>query len=95
MESLLLTIFAVSFLVLTIETRQIDGRLKQLDRRLSLILKHLNIDPLAEVQLSERVQALARDPSRKVEALKAYRQETGAGLREAKEAIEAFLKDRR
>ena len=93
MESLLLIIFAVSLLTFMIETRQIDSRLKRLDRRLSLVLRHLGIDPVAEMQLSERVQVLARDPKRKIEALKTYRQETGAGLREAKETIEAFLKN--
>jgi hypothetical protein len=41
--------------------------------------------------LSERVKELARDPGRKIEAIKAYREETGAGLAEAKEAVEAYL----
>lgn len=40
--------------------------------------------------LSERVQQLASDPAKKIEAIKAYREETGAGLAEAKEAVEAF-----
>jgi ribosomal protein L7/L12 len=34
---------------------------------------------------------LAADPGRKIEAIKVYREETGAGLAEAKEAIESFI----
>jgi len=41
--------------------------------------------------LSRQVQELASDPSRKISAIKAYRQETGLGLKEAKDAVEAWI----
>jgi ribosomal protein L7/L12 len=41
--------------------------------------------------LSQRVQDIARDPARKIAAIKAYREETGLGLKEAKDAVESFL----
>jgi hypothetical protein len=41
--------------------------------------------------LSDHVREIARDPSRKIEAIKAYREETRAGLAEAKQAVEAFI----
>ncbi len=41
--------------------------------------------------LSDRVKELARDPELKIEAIKAYREETGASLAEAKDAVEAFM----
>jgi hypothetical protein len=41
--------------------------------------------------LSERVKEIASDPSRKLEAIQAYREETGASLADAKEAVEAFI----
>jgi len=41
--------------------------------------------------LSDRVKEVARDPSRKIEAIKLYRDETGAGLAEAKKKVEAFM----
>jgi hypothetical protein len=53
-------------------------RLIQLDR------------PIQRQPLSDRVKQLASDPTRKIEAIKVYREETGAGLAEAKEAVEAF-----
>ena len=38
--------------------------------------------------VSERVRELAKDPSRKIEAIKMLRQETGLGLAEAKRVVE-------
>jgi ribosomal protein L7/L12 len=40
--------------------------------------------------LSQHVQDIARDASHKIAAIKAYREETGAGLAEAKNAVEAW-----
>jgi hypothetical protein len=41
--------------------------------------------------LSNRVKELAADPARKIEAIQVYREETGASLADAKEAVEAFI----
>ncbi len=41
--------------------------------------------------MSDRVKELASDPSRKIEAIKLYREETGLGLAEAKEAVEQIM----
>ena len=41
--------------------------------------------------LSERVKQMASDPARKIEAIQAYREESGLGLGEAKAAVEAYL----
>jgi len=40
---------------------------------------------------SERVKLLAVDPKRKIEAIRVYRQETGAGLKVAKDVVEAWV----
>src|SRR5262249_16095288 len=68
-------------------------RLRRLELKMDMILKHLGIeyhDTIADL-LSERVKALADDPSQKIAAIKLHREETGCGLREAKEAIEAYV----
>lgn len=44
--------------------------------------------------LSENVKQIAADPNRKIEAIKAYRNETGASLSEAKKAVEEFAASR-
>jgi hypothetical protein len=48
-------------------------------------------------QVSDRVRALAADPDRKIEAIKALREETGTGmsLAEAKDIIEAVTQSQR
>ncbi len=51
------------------------------------------IDAAKLPPLSEGVREIARDPSRKIEAIKVYREETGCGLAEAKAAVEAFQRD--
>jgi hypothetical protein len=71
-------------------------RLRRLEQKVDLILKQLGIeyrDSFADL-LSERVRALADDPVQKIAAIKLHRQETGCGLREAKELIEAYIAGR-
>jgi hypothetical protein len=63
----------------------------RLDRKVNLLLQQVNISFDEHVGMSDRVKDLARDPSRKIEAIKAYREETGAGLAEAKQAVEEFI----
>src|SRR6516164_9132914 len=58
------------------------ARLGRVERKLNLLLRHAGIEPGLGPLLSERVQALARDSARKIAAIKAYREETGAGLAE-------------
>ena len=59
------------------------ARIRRIERKVNLLLNHAGVDPI-----SERVKQLATDPSRRIEAIKAYRDETGAGLAEAKQAVE-------
>jgi ribosomal protein L7/L12 len=61
-------------------------------RKLDLILQHLGIaaDPVSRPgELSAEVRALA-DAGDKVAAIKRYREETGADLRESNAAIEDY-----
>lgn len=64
----------------------------QIERSVGRIAKQLGVDVLKPSELSERVKDLARDPSRKIEAIKAFREETGAGLAEAKTAVEVYIR---
>ncbi len=69
--------------------------LTRVNRKLGALLQHLNV-PFDEFPaLSDRVKELARDPAQKIHAIKAYREETGAGLADAKEAVEAFIASER
>ena len=72
-------------------------RLSQIDAKLDMILNHLGIeylDPSSANSLSQEVRSLA-DAGRKIEAIKAHRLQTRTGLREAKQAIDAYIEARR
>ncbi|HVL11792.1 MAG TPA: ribosomal protein L7/L12 [Gemmata sp.] len=67
------------------------ARLRRIEWKLNLILKHLGIDYRegdGELPTSARARADAGD---KIGAIKAYREATGAGLAEAKRAVESYL----
>ncbi|MBX9625323.1 MAG: hypothetical protein K2X82_16065 [Gemmataceae bacterium] len=57
------------------------------ERKLDRLLAHFEVDP--HPPLSDRAKGLARE-GRTIEAIRAVRAETGAGLAEAKAAVEAY-----
>ena len=63
-------------------------RIQDMERKLNLVLAHLGIDPNAQVAPSSHVMSLAADPRQRIEAIKAYRQQTGASLKEAVAVID-------
>ena len=67
-------------------------QVRQLQKSLDALLKHQGIElPASSSGLSPEVEALARDPSGKIAAIKLYRMENpGVSLAEAKRRIEAF-----
>ena len=73
------------------------ARLRRLEAKADLILRHLGLEykgPATPGGLSEEVKALADDPARKIEAIKLLREQTGLGLKEAKDAVEAYIAGR-
>lgn len=62
--------------------------IQELERKLNLVLAHLGIDPNAQVAPSNHVISLAKDPKQRIKAIKAYRKQTGAGLKEAMAVID-------
>ena len=67
------------------------ARIRGIERKLNALLRHNGVDPTLGLPLSDRVKQIAADPVLKIEAIKIYREETGASLAEAKEAVEMFL----
>jgi ribosomal protein L7/L12 len=63
-------------------------RIQEVERKLNLALTHLGIDPNAQVAPSSQVMRLAADPRQRIEAIKAYREQTGAGLKVAAAVID-------
>ncbi|MGG8405342.1 hypothetical protein ACM614_01530 [Streptomyces sp. 12297] len=87
---LFVVIIAASSVIsaLTVRIRAVERKADRLDRRLGLVLHHLGIEEPEPDGLG-RVRELVRE-GKTIEAIKVYRSVTGAGLREAKEAVEAL-----
>jgi ribosomal protein L7/L12 len=70
-------------------------RLKRIEEKLDMLLGHLGLeyhDP-ARRGLSDAVRGHL-DAGRKIEAIKLLREETGVGLREAKDAVDNYERHR-
>lgn len=63
-------------------------RIQELERKLNLVLTHLGIDSDARVAPSSHVMSLGADPRQRIEAIKAYREQTGASLEVAAAVID-------
>jgi len=80
-----------------VNARLLAIQVRELQKKLDALLKHQGIvmPPPPASGLSPELERLASLPDTKIAAIKLYRQENpGAGLREAKEKIEAFYKSR-
>ena len=80
----------VMAIILLIAQARSQERLARMERKLNAVLRHFAIDPVSGIALSDRVKELARDPSKKIEAIKALREETGTSLVAAKTAVEDY-----
>lgn len=67
------------------------ARVARIEHQLDMLLKLNGIDVTKALPLSDHVKEIARDPARTIAAIKAHRVETGASLREAKDAVEAYI----
>lgn len=69
----------------------LEQRLERIERRLDRISEHLGLD--AEVPPDvKRIRELIR-AGHKIDAIKAYREQHGVGLKEAKDAIDAVERE--
>ncbi|GAB7033246.1 ribosomal protein L7/L12 [Streptomyces sp. NPDC021749] len=96
MENLLPGI-ALVVLALAVVSSSTDRRSKTLERRLTrlehkvdLLLAHAGIEEPQDPRLAEIDELLAQ--GKKIQAIKLHREVTGAGLAEAKEAVERRIR---
>lgn len=66
-------------------------RLRDIERKVTLLLSHFKIDPTSPVDPSSRVRDLIADPKQRFAAIKAYRRETGANLKDAAEVVDRLM----
>ena len=72
----------------TFDPRIVIG-LQRIEHKLDLIMKHLGLDDTPPPKAIW--QELADDAAQKIAAIKAYREQHGVGLAEAKRAVEAYI----
>ena len=97
-NALLLAILVIQVLILFMSAR---GQNTSLEWKVDQIRKHLGLQETGTTrggalgtwppEPSDQVKELARHPTQKIAAIKRYREETGAGLKEAKDVVEAWI----
>jgi hypothetical protein len=65
------------------------GRFLRIEHKLDLIMTHLGLDYTPPPKAVW--QEMANDPAQKISAIKAYREQHGCGLAEAKKAVEEYI----
>jgi ribosomal protein L7/L12 len=90
-----MTALAVIVVVCTVysvaeQRRSNRARLIRLENKLDMLLRHFGTDPETATGLSAEVRRLAGE-GKKIEAIKVHREQTGAGLKDAKDAVEAYM----
>ena len=85
-------VVVVLFLVILTSSWSAAGRnygqqLERLERKVDLILAHLGLDPYPGVNPEV---AKLMNAGQKIQAIKLYREQTGVGLKEAKEYVESL-----
>jgi ribosomal protein L7/L12 len=68
-----------------------ERRLARIERQLGLVMERLDIEE-SDLPMPEVIEQL--DQGNKIKAIKLYREQTGAGLAEAKSAVETLAKER-
>ena len=67
---------------------RLQKRVLDLEIRLHKLQDHIGFVADANPPITDDVKVLARTPGSKIAAIKLYRQQTGAGLKGAKDAVE-------
>lgn len=85
--AVLLAVGVVLLGIATVQSRltRTDRRIARVERKLDVLLAHLGVQE--EIPRREEIAGLVRE-GRKVQAIKVYREATGADLVEAKDAVE-------
>lgn len=70
---------------------QILERIQSTESKLDAVLKHLGGECGKFFEPSDHVKELAKNPRSRINAIKAYREQTGLGLKDARDAIEKLV----
>ncbi|MEK2475568.1 hypothetical protein [Streptomyces noursei] len=71
-------------------TKPLERRMARLEQKVDLLMAHLGVEEVEDPRMAEVDALLAKGKT--VHAIKVYREVTGAGLAEAKEAVERRMR---
>lgn len=69
------------------QVEELQGRIATLEAQMQVILEYLGVAGKSDDPFEARLLELIR-ANQKIEAIKRYREKTGLGLKEAKDAVE-------
>jgi ribosomal protein L7/L12 len=90
--------WVVAFLVAVIVAGWLDRsrterRLRALEAKYAQLARHAGLESADPSIPSAEVQLLARTPGQKIAAIKLYREQSGVGLKEAKDVVDRIEAD--
>jgi ribosomal protein L7/L12 len=91
MGSFLSAFLCLVVLGLMVSRDRLNRRVNTLEVRLEKLLLHVGFVADPNPPATDDVAVLARTPGAKIAAIKAYRKQTGAGLRESKAVVERLM----
>ncbi|MBB4844664.1 ribosomal protein L7/L12 [Paucibacter oligotrophus] len=91
MKSIEPWLLALLLIFCIFQLSRLHSRIGRLETQLDALLRHFKVAAEGRFEEpSEQVKALARDPKTQIETIKAYREQTGLGLKEAKEVVDGL-----
>ena len=88
MENHLWLVFVVLGVLALMQLASIARSLQSTEAMMMRLLSHQGVEWGKVVEPSERVKELARMPGQRVAAIKAYREQTGLGVKEAMAVVD-------
>ena len=76
------------------ERRSTAARLASIQRKLDLVIEHLDIANIADIAPEQAEVVRHLEAGQPIHAIRAYRQQTGATLLEAKQAVDRIAAER-
>jgi hypothetical protein len=92
MEHVVSIFLSLVILGLLVSRDRLNKRVCNLEIRLEKLLLHVGFEADPKPPATNDVAVLACTPGAKIAAIKAYREQTGAGLREAKMEVERLAR---
>ena len=80
----------IALLYLAHQISKVYGQNQDIAFRLNKLLEHQGVELGKVVEPSAKVKELARTKGAEIEAIKAYREQTGLGLKEARAVVQSL-----